>query len=115
MATGTYSSQAQVHAIIQIAAAILDLREEHLQRGVSLAKQYDTFRTPGRSRLRDLHTKLDAAVFAAYDFNPADDGLAQLLALNQDIAATPESARGPGARGFTGVRVTHHRIQPPVG
>jgi hypothetical protein len=86
-------NQAQVHAITQIAAAILNLREEHIQRGVGLARQYDTFRTLGRSRLRDLHTELDEAVFAAYEFNPADDGLTQLLALNQDIAVAPEPAR----------------------
>lgn len=105
----------QVRTAVEISAAILDIREKHLDRGVNLAKQYDTFRTPGRSRLRDLHSELDEAVFAAYGFNPEDDGLAQLFALNQDLVANPEQARGPGAEGFDGTRVTEHRIRPPIG
>lgn len=63
---------------------------------MSLARQYDTLRQPGKSRLRTLHADLDAAVLSAYGFSLDDDLLAQLLALNLDVAAEPEHARGPG-------------------
>jgi len=72
------------------------VRAENLAAGTTLARQYDTLRHPGKSRLRTLHADLDAAVVAAYGFTGDDDLLAQLLALNLDVAADPEHARGPG-------------------
>ena len=77
---------------------------------MTLAQQYDTLRQPGKSKLRDLHAQLDKAVMDAYGFSADDDVLAQLLALNQDIAADPATARGPGAAGLTGARVSDYRI-----
>ena len=63
---------------------------------MSLARQYDTLRQPGMNRLRTLHADLDAAVLSAYGFSSNDELLAQLLALNLDMAAEPQHARGPG-------------------
>jgi len=83
----------QMYAVIQIAAYIWIFGKSTSSAASVWPSNYDTFRTPGRNRLRDLHTQLDAAVFAAYDFDPEDDGPAQLQALNRDIAAAPESAR----------------------
>src|SRR5438105_15717666 len=48
---------------------------------------YRTLELPGRNPLKDAHAALDAAVLAAYGFDPKADLLAQLLALNQQVAA----------------------------
>ena len=42
---------------------------------------------PGANPLKDAHAALDAAVLAAYGFSAKADLLAQLLALNQQVAA----------------------------
>ena len=42
---------------------------------------------PGTHPLKDAHADLDAAVLAAYGFDPKRDLLAQLLSLNSDVAA----------------------------
>ena len=86
----------QVNNIQKIVDELLQVRNENLNAGMSLARQYDTFRQPGKSRLRTLHADLDDAVLRAYGFSSDDDLLAQLLALNLDVAAEPEHARGPG-------------------
>ena len=49
-----------------------------------------TAQVPGANPLKDAHTALDTAVLAAYGFNAKKDLLAQLLALNQEVAATIE-------------------------
>ena len=56
---------------------------------------YRTLELPGANPLKDAHAALDAAVLAAYGFSPKDHGtatdlLAQLLALNQEVAAKIE-------------------------
>ncbi|MCX6907253.1 MAG: hypothetical protein NTY01_04330 [Verrucomicrobia bacterium] len=51
---------------------------------------YRTLELPGANPLRDAHAALDSAVLAAYGFNAKKDLLAQLLALNQDVAAKIE-------------------------
>ncbi|MCA1672301.1 MAG: class I SAM-dependent DNA methyltransferase, partial [Actinobacteria bacterium] len=86
----------QVNTIQKIVDELLQVRAENLSAGMSLARQYDTLRQPGKSRLRTLHADLDDAVLNTYGFSPDDDLLAQLLALNLDVAAEPEHARGPG-------------------
>lgn len=45
---------------------------------------------PGTNPLKDAHAALDTAVLTAYGFSPKKDLLAQLLALNQDVAAKIE-------------------------
>ena len=48
---------------------------------------YRTLELPGANPLKDAHAALDAAVLAAYGFTAKADLLAQLLALNQQVAA----------------------------
>jgi hypothetical protein len=45
---------------------------------------------PGANPLKDVHAALDTAVLTAYGFNAKRDLLAQLLALNQEVAAKIE-------------------------
>jgi hypothetical protein len=51
---------------------------------------YRTLELPGANPLKDAHAALDAAVLAAYGFSAKKDLLAQLLALNQQVAAKIE-------------------------
>ena len=79
---------------------------------------YRTLELPGANPLKDAHAALDTAVLAAYGFSPNRDLLAQLLALNQQVAAnletgTPVTAPGvpknyPDAKKL----VTEDCIQP---
>jgi hypothetical protein len=48
------------------------------------------FQLPGTNPLKDAHAALDTAVLTAYGFNAQKDLLAQLLALNQQVAAKIE-------------------------
>jgi len=60
---------------------------------------YRTLELPGANPLRDAHAALDTAVLTAYGFSAKKDLLAQLLALNQEVAAKierKESVTAPG-------------------
>jgi len=60
---------------------------------------YRTLELPGKSPLKDAHASLDAAVLAAYGFDPRKDLLAQLLALNLAVSErekTGEPVTAPG-------------------
>ncbi len=60
---------------------------------------YRTLELPGANPLKEAHAALDTAVLTAYGFNPKKDLLAQLLALNQELAAKiakGESVTAPG-------------------
>jgi hypothetical protein len=60
---------------------------------------YRTLELPGANPLKDVHAALDAAVLTAYGFSAKKDLLAQLLVLNQEVAArieTGESVTAPG-------------------
>jgi hypothetical protein len=48
---------------------------------------------PGANPLKDAHAALDTAVLTAYGFSAKRDLLAQLLALNQQVAAKFEVVR----------------------
>jgi hypothetical protein len=102
-------SHERVLEIVQIVESLIALRSSYLDQGTSLARQYDSLRTPGSSKLRSLHEDLDAAVMRIYGFNKKDDTLAQLLALNHDVARDAANSRGPGAAGLEGVRQTTYR------
>ena len=54
---------------------------------------YRTLELPGANPLKDAHAALDTAVLTAYGFNAKKDLLAQLLALNQEVAAKIEKGR----------------------
>ncbi|MFH9547721.1 DNA methyltransferase [Streptomyces sp. NPDC017435] len=100
--------------VASIGAKILETREEYIERGVSLAKQYDSLQVPGKNRLRELHAQLDEAVLAAYGFNTDDDLVAQLLALNVDMAASSVPHRGPGGARYGIEKMTDYCISPPI-
>lgn len=87
----------QVTAVRLAAKQVLDVRENLIAHGACLEAQYDALRTPGKSALGLAHAALDHAVLAAYGFNPNEDLVAQLLALNLALTeADPKDARGPG-------------------
>lgn len=48
---------------------------------------YETMRFPGKNPLKDAHSVLDDAVFAAYGFSEKRDALLQILELNSGVAA----------------------------
>ena len=103
-----------VEAAVEIQRVRADLRAE----GLTLGDMYDSLREPGASPLRRAHAHLDAAVVAAYGFNPQEDLLAQMLALNLrlgDEQDAGEPVRGPGGAGLPGTRVSTYRfgVSPP--
>lgn len=112
---GNVSTDA-VQAVAAASRAILELREQYLKAGITLAAMYDALRVPGQAKLRDVHDQLDAAVMRAYGFNPDEDLLAQLLALNLAGAQDPEVVSHPGGARFgeaaysTNYRVTAGRV-----
>lgn len=79
---------------------------------------YRTLELPGANPLKDAHAALDAAVLTAYGFDPKQDLLAQLLALNLEVAAKIEAAQSVTAPGIpagypeTTKLVTADCIQP---
>jgi len=87
-------SMADIAKITAVAAAARELRRVRAEalpklKG-GLRALYRTLELPGANPLRDAHAALDAAVLAAYGFNAKKDLLAQLLALNQEVAAKIE-------------------------
>lgn len=95
-------------------AAITEYRAARLAEGITLGQQYDALRAPGKSVLRDRHGKLDAAVVEAYGFNPDEDILAQILALNLAAASDPEVATRPGGRGLPAAYTTTYRMTTEI-
>lgn len=103
-------------AVAECAAGMVDLQRVSLADGMTLGALYNSLRDPGRNPLRNLQEELDRAVSELYGFDPTEDTLAQLLALNQSIA-TEEAAgitrpRGPGADGLAGVKRSQWCIEP---
>jgi hypothetical protein len=77
----------------QIDTVACAAREIRRVRAEALAKMkgglralYRTLELPGTNPLKDAHAALDDAVFAAYSFNSKKDLLAQILALNLEVA-----------------------------
>ena len=61
---------------------------------------YRTLELPGKNPLRDAHEALNTAVLAAYGFSPKKDLLAQLLALNLEVARREEAGEPVTAPGI---------------
>ena len=96
----------QTATVKQIDAVAAAARELHRVRAEALPKMkgglralYRTLELPGANPLKDAHAALDTAVLTAYGFNPKRDLLAQLLALNQAVAAKIENAESVTAPG----------------
>ncbi len=91
---------AKIDAVAAAARTVRLVRAEALRnlKG-GLRALYRTLELPGANPLKDAHAVLDAAVLAAYGFSAKKDLLAQLLALNLEVAAniehgTPVTAPG---------------------
>jgi restriction-modification enzyme MmeI-like protein len=97
----------QAATVKQIDAVAAAAREVRRVRAGALPKMkgglrslYRTLELPGANPLKDAHAALDTAVLTAYGFNAKKDLLAQLLALNQEVAAKierDEPVTAPGA------------------
>lgn len=90
----------QIDAVAAAAREVRRVRAEALRnlKG-GLRALYRTLELPGANPLKDAHAALDAAVLAAYGFSAKKNLLAQLLALNQQVAARiekGESVTPPG-------------------
>jgi hypothetical protein len=78
----------QVQAIANAGREIRRVRAEALLKVKGgLRALYRMLELPGANPLKDAHAALDAAVLAAYGFSAKKDLLAQLLALNLEVAA----------------------------
>ena len=93
-------------AIAKIDAVAAAARELRRVRAAALPKLkgglralYRTLELPGANPLKDAHAALDTAVLAAYGFSAKKDLLAQLLALNQAVAAKIEKGEPVTAPG----------------
>ena len=51
----------------------------------------------------------------AYAFDPKEDIVTQLLALNLDLADSQQTVRSPGGSHYEGVHLTDIRMSPPIG
>ena len=81
-------TKGQIAEVAAAAVALRALRREIMAKlGYSLRALYRTLDTPGANPLREVHTRLDTAVRAAYAMPKDADPLAFLLALNLTLAA----------------------------
>jgi SAM-dependent methyltransferase len=76
--------------VLQVALAARELHEFRRDLMVrdeemTLRRMYSSLEKSGKNKLKELTTALNRAVYAAYDFDPKGDPLAQLLALNEDV------------------------------
>jgi hypothetical protein len=111
-------AQPAVDRVVEVVSDLLAFRAERTAQGITIGQQYDSLRQPGRSRLRDLHDALDRAVLKVYGFDPDEDLLAQLLALNLSLAEL-EQAGGAVRAGAARVGQRHpdnlaDRTRPPA-
>ena len=87
----TSAPRTLIHAVAEAGRQVRRVRAEALYKlKGGLHALYRTLELPGANPLKDAHTALDAAVLAAYGFDPKQDLLAQLLALNLEVAARIE-------------------------
>ena len=81
----------QIDAVAAAARELRRVRAEALPKMKGgLRALYRSLELPGANPLKDAHAALDTAVLTAYGFNAKKDLLAQLLALNQEVAAKIE-------------------------
>lgn len=101
----------KVEFISEIVAEIFSFREEQLINGINLATQYDSFRLPGKSKLKNLHEELDGAVLSVYGFSKNDSLMEKLLELNAEVHQQGISGRKPGNNGLTGTRKSDYMLK----
>ena len=92
--TFPWPQSAMVKQIDAVAAAAREVRRVRAEALADmeggLRALYRTLELPGANPLKDAHAALDAAVLAAYGFSAKKDLLAQLLALNLEVAGKIE-------------------------
>ncbi len=90
----------QINAVAEAGREVRRLRAEALSKiKGGLRAVYRTLELPGQNPLKDAHAALDAAVLDAYGFSPKKDLLAQLLALNLEVAERIEKGEAATAPG----------------
>lgn len=78
---------AQARAVAKVARELRELRRQTMDKNDwSLRELYRTLDLPGDNKLRDVQAALDTAVRVAYGMTAAEDVLAFLLKLNQQLA-----------------------------
>jgi hypothetical protein len=92
----------QVKAVAEAGRALHEFRRVRMANStrLTLRDMYRTLELPGKNPLKDLHAALDAAVMQAYGFDPKGDVLAQLLALNYELAARIDAGEPVTAPGI---------------
>ena len=91
---------AKIDAVAAAARELRRVRAEALPKMKGgLRALYRTLELPGANPLKDAHAALDTAVLTAYGFSAKKDLLAQLLALNQEVAAKIENGAPVSAPG----------------
>jgi hypothetical protein len=111
----------QVQAVADAGREIRRIRTEALKnlKG-GLRALYRTLELPGANPLKDAHAALDAAVLAAYGFSAKGDLLAQILALNLEVAQHIEKGEPVTAPGIPanfpnpGSLISDDCIRPPA-
>jgi hypothetical protein len=97
----TPSAIARIEAVAAAGCEVRRIRAEALPKiKGGLRALYRTLELPGKNPLKDAHAALDAAVLAAYGFDPGADLLAQLLALNLAVAARLDAGEPVTAPGL---------------
>jgi hypothetical protein len=90
----------QIDAVAAAARELRRVRAEALPKMKGgLRALYRTLELPGANPLKDAHAALDTTVLTAFGFSAKKDLLAQLLALNQEVAAKIEKGEPVTAPG----------------
>lgn len=113
--------RAKVRAVAEAGRVVRQIRAETLPKlEGGLRALYRNLELPGANPLKVAHAALDEAVLDAYGFSKKQDLLAQLLALNLDVAARIERAESVTAPGLPSgypspeTLVSSDSIMPPA-
>jgi hypothetical protein len=87
-------TEAQIKKVTIASKALRDGRNKAMKDHVmSLRDLYRLLEQPGKNPIKDLQANLDKAVMEAYGFNEDADLLAQLLALNLQVAQNEKEGK----------------------
>ena len=93
--------QGDIEAVAAAAREVYRVRVDALSKVAGgLRAVYRLLELPGKNPLKDAQASLDAAVLAAYGFSTKKDLLAQLLALNLEVARREEAGEPVTAPGI---------------
>jgi len=94
-------TDAQIKKVAIASKAFRGARNKTMKENkMSLRDLYRLLEQPGKNPIKDLHTNLDKAVMEAYGFNEKEDLLAQLLALNLQVAQNEKEGKPVQAPGL---------------